>query len=279
MINYDVYFPDHNTVHAKHFNNPADHSENQTRENSGSLGHQPQQQVISTTSDDNSCNPHSDVKDPDQQQYHQGAERSTIINNYFQQQHMLQQLQSQHVHDTSDSHDVLGGDKRPSEIIQDENHIQGLSNGTAEPHRGEHLSTENNGGNTDDSTHQHPHHHGSLHALHSELQPQLSQLIHSDEMHGGSNHQRITDVLQSHTSSSAGDQLSQGVVGGASQNNSSSHVGTGGASNQTGFRRGSLQLWQFLVALLHDPVNTSCIAWTGRGMEFKLIEPEEVGDR
>ncbi|XP_049811467.1 ETS translocation variant 4-like, partial [Schistocerca nitens] len=44
-------------------------------------------------------------------------------------------------------------------------------------------------------------------------------------------------------------------------------------------RRGSLQLWQFLVALLDDPGNASCIAWTGRGMEFKLVEPEEVARR
>uniref|UniRef100_A0A5F8H747 ETS variant transcription factor 4 n=1 Tax=Monodelphis domestica TaxID=13616 RepID=A0A5F8H747_MONDO len=45
-------------------------------------------------------------------------------------------------------------------------------------------------------------------------------------------------------------------------------------------RRGSLQLWQFLVALLDDPTNAHFIAWTGRGMEFKLIEPEEVaGER
>lgn len=43
-------------------------------------------------------------------------------------------------------------------------------------------------------------------------------------------------------------------------------------------RRGSLQLWQFLVALLDDPANAPCIAWTGRGMEFKLIEPEEVSN-
>ncbi|KAK2507485.1 hypothetical protein MC885_002748 [Smutsia gigantea] len=42
-------------------------------------------------------------------------------------------------------------------------------------------------------------------------------------------------------------------------------------------RRGTLQLWQFLVALLDDPANAHFIAWTGRGMEFKLIEPEEVG--
>ena len=41
-------------------------------------------------------------------------------------------------------------------------------------------------------------------------------------------------------------------------------------------RRGSLQLWQFLLALLNDPTNHSAIVWTGRGMEFKLIEPEEV---
>ncbi|XP_013404451.1 ETS translocation variant 1-like [Lingula anatina] len=44
-------------------------------------------------------------------------------------------------------------------------------------------------------------------------------------------------------------------------------------------RRGSLQLWQFLVALLDDPSNTPFIAWTGRGLEFKLIEPEEVARR
>uniref|UniRef100_A0A3P9GYF4 ETS variant transcription factor 5a n=1 Tax=Oryzias latipes TaxID=8090 RepID=A0A3P9GYF4_ORYLA len=44
-------------------------------------------------------------------------------------------------------------------------------------------------------------------------------------------------------------------------------------------RRGSLQLWQFLVTLLDDPANAYFIAWTGRGMEFKLIEPEEVARR
>ena len=41
-------------------------------------------------------------------------------------------------------------------------------------------------------------------------------------------------------------------------------------------RRGSLQLWQFLVTLLDNPGNAHFIAWTGRNMEFKLIEPEEV---
>ncbi|XP_077358001.1 ETS translocation variant 4 isoform X2 [Festucalex cinctus] len=56
-------------------------------------------------------------------------------------------------------------------------------------------------------------------------------------------------------------------------------VGGGGSVFREGTpyqRRGSLQLWQFLVALLDDPGNAHFIAWTGRGMEFKLIEPEEV---
>lgn len=45
-------------------------------------------------------------------------------------------------------------------------------------------------------------------------------------------------------------------------------------------RRGSLQLWQFLVALLDEPTASGgCIMWTGRGMEFKLVEPEEVARR
>ncbi|KAF7656419.1 hypothetical protein LDENG_00041410, partial [Lucifuga dentata] len=41
-------------------------------------------------------------------------------------------------------------------------------------------------------------------------------------------------------------------------------------------RRGSLQLWQFLVTLLDDPANARLIVWTGRNMEFKLTDPEEV---
>ncbi|XP_038154839.1 ETS translocation variant 5-like isoform X1 [Cyprinodon tularosa] len=41
-------------------------------------------------------------------------------------------------------------------------------------------------------------------------------------------------------------------------------------------RRGSLQLWQFLLTLLDNPANAHLIVWTGRNMEFKLIDPEEV---
>ncbi|XP_054711302.1 ETS domain-containing transcription factor ets-5-like [Uloborus diversus] len=49
---------------------------------------------------------------------------------------------------------------------------------------------------------------------------------------------------------------------------------------QSSSRRGNLQLWQFLVSLLDDPTaNGNFISWTGRGMEFKLIEPEEVARR
>ena len=43
-------------------------------------------------------------------------------------------------------------------------------------------------------------------------------------------------------------------------------------------RRGSVQLWQFLLALLEDGLNGAIIVWTGKGLEFKLIEPEEVKD-
>ncbi|KAL1129731.1 hypothetical protein AAG570_012675, partial [Ranatra chinensis] len=52
-----------------------------------------------------------------------------------------------------------------------------------------------------------------------------------------------------------------------------------GSNSSVSQRRGALQLWQFLVALLDDPNNASCIVWTGRGLEFKLVEPEEVARR
>ncbi|CAH8586478.1 unnamed protein product [Schistosoma rodhaini] len=41
-------------------------------------------------------------------------------------------------------------------------------------------------------------------------------------------------------------------------------------------RRGSLQLWQFLIALLDDKESQHLICWTGRKLEFKLNDPEEV---
>lgn len=49
------------------------------------------------------------------------------------------------------------------------------------------------------------------------------------------------------------------------------------AGGAAGGRRGALQLWQFLVALLGE--GARCVAWTGRGLEFKLHEPEEVRGR
>ncbi|KAJ8706907.1 hypothetical protein PYW07_012985 [Mythimna separata] len=48
------------------------------------------------------------------------------------------------------------------------------------------------------------------------------------------------------------------------------HVST---THAGGGRRGALQLWQFLVSLLAE--GARCVAWTGRGLEFKLHEPEE----
>ena len=34
-----------------------------------------------------------------------------------------------------------------------------------------------------------------------------------------------------------------------------------------------------MIVVLQDPANCGAITWTGRGMEFKLIEPEEVRRR
>ncbi|CAF1144255.1 unnamed protein product [Didymodactylos carnosus] len=47
-------------------------------------------------------------------------------------------------------------------------------------------------------------------------------------------------------------------------------------SNQFYSRRGSVQLWQFLLALLEDGVSGTIISWTGKGLEFKLVDPEKV---
>ena len=39
---------------------------------------------------------------------------------------------------------------------------------------------------------------------------------------------------------------------------------------------GPIQLWQFLLELLNDRENQSCISWTTREWEFNLNDPEEV---
>ncbi|XP_077889027.1 ETS translocation variant 2 [Ictidomys tridecemlineatus] len=40
--------------------------------------------------------------------------------------------------------------------------------------------------------------------------------------------------------------------------------------------RGPIQLWQFLLELLHDQARSSCIRWTGNSREFQLCDPKEV---
>ena len=42
---------------------------------------------------------------------------------------------------------------------------------------------------------------------------------------------------------------------------------------------GQIQLWQFLLELLSDSANMTCIAWEGTNGEFKLIDPDEVARR
>ena len=42
---------------------------------------------------------------------------------------------------------------------------------------------------------------------------------------------------------------------------------------------GQIQLWQFLLELLSDSGNVSCITWEGTNGEFKLSDPDEVARR
>ncbi|XP_069796027.1 Friend leukemia integration 1 transcription factor-like [Narcine bancroftii] len=42
---------------------------------------------------------------------------------------------------------------------------------------------------------------------------------------------------------------------------------------------GQIQLWQFLLELLSDGNNTSCITWEGANGEFKMTDPDEVARR
>ena len=42
---------------------------------------------------------------------------------------------------------------------------------------------------------------------------------------------------------------------------------------------GQIQLWQFLLELLSDSGNASCITWEGTNGEFKLTDPDEVARR
>ncbi|CAK8677294.1 unnamed protein product [Clavelina lepadiformis] len=42
---------------------------------------------------------------------------------------------------------------------------------------------------------------------------------------------------------------------------------------------GQIQLWQFLLELLSDPANASCITWEGTNGEFKMVDPDDVARR
>uniref|UniRef100_A0A8C5LIU9 ETS translocation variant 2 n=1 Tax=Jaculus jaculus TaxID=51337 RepID=A0A8C5LIU9_JACJA len=39
--------------------------------------------------------------------------------------------------------------------------------------------------------------------------------------------------------------------------------------------KGPIQLWQFLLELLHDRARNGCIRWTGQSREFQLCDPKE----
>jgi len=42
---------------------------------------------------------------------------------------------------------------------------------------------------------------------------------------------------------------------------------------------GPIQLWQFLLELLSDSVNSSCITWNGGSGEFRISDPDELSRR
>ncbi|CAD6207346.1 GSCOCG00010180001-RA-CDS [Cotesia congregata] len=56
----------------------------------------------------------------------------------------------------------------------------------------------------------------------------------------------------------------------------SSSVASAIAAGNSG---GQVQLWQFLLELLADSGNASCITWEGTNGEFKLTDPDEVARR
>ncbi|XP_015117976.1 DNA-binding protein D-ETS-6 [Diachasma alloeum] len=52
-----------------------------------------------------------------------------------------------------------------------------------------------------------------------------------------------------------------------------------GSANTGAVGGGQVQLWQFLLELLSDSSNSTCIAWEGTNGEFKLTDPDEVARR
>ncbi|XP_033322798.1 transcriptional regulator ERG isoform X2 [Megalopta genalis] len=54
---------------------------------------------------------------------------------------------------------------------------------------------------------------------------------------------------------------------------------TAGAGGSGAVGGGQVQLWQFLLELLADSSNSTCIAWEGSNGEFKLTDPDEVARR
>ncbi|XP_076296523.1 DNA-binding protein Ets97D isoform X2 [Lasioglossum baleicum] len=54
---------------------------------------------------------------------------------------------------------------------------------------------------------------------------------------------------------------------------------TAGAGGSGAVGGGQVQLWQFLLELLSDSANSTCIAWEGSNGEFKLTDPDEVARR
>lgn len=200
---------------------------------------QPQQQVISTTSDDTTAP--LDIDD---------QPNSTVINHYFSNEHLLPHINSQlsqiqdHMHTnlTSDQTPQIPNQSRDSNVIH--------RNSESADQSLDHSNIHNN--------------------LHTPIANQTNSLQNSSASANSTIAQDDEIIVNNRSSINMDAQVAN------NETQATQNTAPQSSAGQSGFRRGSLQLWQFLVALLHDPVNASCIAWTGRGMEFKLIEPEEV---
>ncbi|XP_050077258.1 ETV5-related protein Ets96B [Anopheles maculipalpis] len=108
--------------------------------------------------------------------------------------------------------------------------------------------------------------------------------LHQSSVGGGYPYRQPADIVtSSETDYCTGPGGTSASIASITTTTNPSPLGTlqqNGSNGTLHQRRGSLQLWQFLVALLDEPSSSAgCIAWTGRGMEFKLVEPEEVARR
>lgn len=110
------------------------------------------------------------------------------------------------------------------------------------------------------------------------------QLLHLSSAHGPGTIYRDDSMISTYQSNSnvssiqsfntdvlINEPLSNSMNGNHIQENNIQSIGVTLPISLSHQRRGSLQLWQFLVALLDDSnSSTGCITWTGKGLEVSI---------